>query len=127
MKIIKRETITPTDLPGRRIWKAVGRDSFSDSEKITFGFAYFSTKIGSTEPHHHAEEICYVLAARNAWVHFGAQQDQLGALLELEKGMTLHIPNLEWHQFVCKDDGYLDIVFIYGQVDNIRPEEMIVK
>ena len=112
------------ELPGRLIWKVIGRESYSESNKITYGFARFSKEIGLTEPHHHAEEICYVLSSEKSFVHFGLTKDSLGDLYPLEAGMSLHIPELEWHQFVCKEGGYLEIIFIYGQVDNIRPEEI---
>jgi hypothetical protein len=39
--------------------------------------------------------------------------------------MILHIPPLEWHVFEYDKGGYLDLVFIYGQVDQIRPEDMV--
>jgi len=123
MKIFLRDDIPAIDLPGRRIWKAIGKESSFESRKITYGFAHFSAAIGPAEPHHHAEEICYVLDADNAWVHYGPSQDQLGDLQPLQPGTTMHIPEMEWHQFVCEEGGFLDIIFIYGQVDNIRPEE----
>ena len=36
----------------------------------------------------------------------------------------MHFPPLEWHVFGYKDGGYLDALCIYGQVTNIRPEEI---
>ena len=44
--------------------------------------------------------------------------------ITLEAGMTLHFPPLEWHVFEFKPGGHVDIIFFYGQVDQIRPEEM---
>jgi hypothetical protein len=125
MKIIRKSDCQISELPGRNIWKVIGKESFSESKKISFGFARFSHVLGLPEPHHHAEEICYVLKSEKAFVRFGSAIDSLGDLHPLNGGMTMHIPELEWHQFVCEDGGYLEIIFIYGQVDNIRPEEII--
>jgi hypothetical protein len=33
--------------------------------------------------------------------------------------MILHFAELEWDE-----DGYIDALFIYGQVDNIRPDQI---
>lgn len=124
MKLIKKSDCTPAALPGRNVWKVVGKESFSESKKISFGFAHFSHELGLPDPHHHAEEICFVLKSEKAFVHFGLTADALGDLHPLQDEMTLHIPEMEWHQFVCDPGGFLDILFIYGQVDNIRPEEI---
>lgn len=124
MKILKKTDCQKTDLPGRDIWKVIGKDSASESKKMSFGFAHFSHKKGLPEPHHHAEEICFVLNSDKAFVRFGPTSESLGALNRLEEGMSLHIPELEWHQFVCEENGSLDILFFYGQTDSIRPEEM---
>lgn len=123
MKVFSKDKIQPITLPGRQIWKAVGKDAFSESGKITYGFARFSAETGPTTPHHHAEEICYVLDAQKAWVRFGLNEEELGKKIPLESGFSMHIPALEWHQFSFEEDGFLEIIFIYGQVDNIRPEE----
>lgn len=123
MKIIMKADCKISHLPGRDIWKVVGKDSFSFSEKISFGYARFSYVHGLPEPHHHAEEICHVLDCSNAFVRFGSAEDSLGNLVPLENGMSLHIPEMEWHQFVCEEGGFLDILFIYGQVGGLRPEE----
>ncbi len=124
MNIIKKSDCQLIELPGRNIWKVIGKESYSESKKISFGFALFSHALGLPEPHHHAEEICYVLKCEKSFVHFGPTSDSLGKLHPLEDGMSLHIPEMEWHQFVCEEGGYLEIIFIYGQVDNIRPEEI---
>ncbi|WP_256364494.1 hypothetical protein [Paenibacillus sp. 32O-W] len=39
--------------------------------------------------------------------------------------MILHFPELEWYVFEYDEVGYVDIVFIYGQVTRIRPEEIV--
>jgi hypothetical protein len=30
---------------------------------------------------------------------------------------------MEWHAFEFDDDGFVELIFIYGQVENIRPED----
>ena len=87
------------------------------------GFAHYSDESGPMEPHHHAEEIIYVLNSREAWVKQGEGPEHLGKPIPLEAGQTLHIPPLEWHVFGWKPGGHLDVIFFYGQVDNIRPED----
>ncbi len=37
--------------------------------------------------------------------------------------MILHIPENEWHAFHYDEGGCVEIVFIYGQGDNCRPED----
>ena len=44
--------------------------------------------------------------------------------MELQKGDLLNFPPLEWHVFRYREGGYLDALCIYGQVTNIRPEEI---
>lgn len=124
MKIIKKNDCQKTELPGRDIWKVAGKDSFSESNKLSFGFAHFSYQKGLPDPHHHAEELCFVLKCDKAFVRFGPASDSLGERHRLEQGMSLHIPELEWHQFVCEENGSLEILFFYGQTDSIRPEEL---
>lgn len=58
------------------------------------------------------------------YVRTGASPHQLGSQIPLEGGMTLHFPPLEWHVFEFEPGGHVDILFIYGQVDHIRPEEI---
>lgn len=123
MKLLNRKEISPIILPGRKIWKAIGKDALSKSGKMTYGFAHFCADYGPVEPHRHAEEICYVLNAEKAWVRYGPEKDKLGPRHALEAGMTIHTPPMEWHVFGYEEGGYLDILFFYGQVDNIRPEE----
>ncbi len=123
MQIIKGAQIPSMELPGRKIQTAVGKGAFSPSTKMTMGFAHYSDESGPMEPHQHAEEICYVLSAKDSWVERGETPDRLGEPSSLEAGLTLHIPPLEWHVFRWKPGGYLDIIFFYGQVENIRPED----
>jgi hypothetical protein len=124
MKYFTREELDQIRLPGRAIQKAVGKDSFSPSGKMTVGFALYSAESGPMEPHQHAEEVVYVLDAKDGWVRYGPEKDRLGERIGLEPGMILHNPPLEWHVFGYEEGGYLDILFVYGQVDHIRPEEM---
>ena len=124
MKLMNREDLKQNLLPGRVIQKAVGKDGPSVSGLMTVGFAHYSAESGPMEPHNHAEEVCYIVDARDGWFRFGPEKDQLGEKIPLEAGMTLHNPHLEWHVFDFDEGGFVDIVFIYGQVDNIRPEEM---
>lgn len=124
MKFLKREALKKECLPGRVIQKAVGKDGASTSGKITMGFARYSEESGPMEPHHHAEEVIYVLSAQKGYVRYGPSPKDLGERIVLEEGMTLHFPHLEWHVFEYEPDGHLEIIFIYGQVDHIRPEEM---
>jgi hypothetical protein len=124
MEYFNRQDVERVRLPGRVVQTAVGKTGFSKSQKMTVGFARYSAESGPMEPHNHAEEVIYVLDAKQGWVRYGPEKDQLGERIELVTGMLLHIPPLEWHVFGYEEGGYVDIVFIYGQVDRIRPEEM---
>ena len=125
MQLLKRGYLEEIQLPGRVIQKAVGKDAASFSTRMTMGFARYSEESGRMEPHRHAEEIVYILSARNGWVRCGPHADRLGPAIPLEAGMILHFPELEWHVFEFGESGHIDIVFFYGQVDNIRPEEIL--
>jgi hypothetical protein len=124
MRLIRRDELHQEKLPGRIIQKAVGKDGFSTSTRMTMGFATYSEESGPMAPHHHAEEIIFVVGAKDAWVRYGESEDKLTTRVDLEEGMTLHFPTLEWHVFKFADGGFLDVVFFYGQVDQIRPEDM---
>jgi hypothetical protein len=123
MHIIMREELEKVRLPGRVLQKVVGKDSRSASGKMTMGFAHYSAESGSMEPHQHAEEICYIVAVRGGWVRFGHSPENLSIRTALRAGMTLHVDELEWHVFEYDAGGFIDIIFFYGQVDNIRPED----
>lgn len=124
MNLIIRKQLEAVALPGRVIQKAIGKDSAVLSSKMTMGFGHYSAKSGPMEPHRHAEEICYVLSAEKSWVRFGPSKEQLTEKIDLEPGMTLHFPEMEFHVFEFAEDGHVDLIFFYGQVDRIRPEEM---
>jgi hypothetical protein len=124
MKYFRRDDLEKVMLPGRVIQTAVGKDGPAKSGRMTVGFARYSAESGPMEPHHHAEEVVYILDAKNGWVRYGPEKDKLGDPVPLESGMILHNPSLEWHVFEHGEGGFVDIVFIYGQVDRIRPEEM---
>jgi hypothetical protein len=123
MKLLKREDLIHETLPGRVIQKAVGKDAPSASGKMTVGFARYSAESGPMTPHQHAEEVCYIVDAQDGWFRYGPGPDQLSEPVPLAAGMVLHNPPLEWHVFEYGEGGFVDIIFIYGQVDNIRPEE----
>jgi hypothetical protein len=124
MEIIARRELQENRLPGRIIQKAVGKDARSRSGRMTMGFGHYSKKSGPMEPHQHAEEICYIIDARKGYIRYGDGKQKLEERIALERGMILHVPELEWHVFEYDGDGFVDIIFFYGQVDNIRPEEI---
>lgn len=124
MESFGRNDLEKIMLPGRVIQTAVGKDGFAKSGKMTVGFAHYSAESGPMVPHNHAEEVVYVVDAKDGWVRYGPEKDKLGDPVPLESGMVLHNPPLEWHVFEYAEGGYVDIIFIYGQVDRIRPEEM---
>jgi len=125
MNIFAQKDLKKENLPGRSIWKAVGKDGYSPSEKITLGFARYSAESGPMEPHQHGEEILYITNARDGWIRYGKEKDSLKEKVYLKAGLVLHIPELEWHVFGYDKDGFVDAIFFYGQVDNIRPEEIV--
>lgn len=124
MTVLKQQDIERTVLPGRAIDKAVGKDGPSRSRKMTLGFARYAGEYGPMEPHHHAEEALYIIDVKDGWVRFGSGPQELGEPIKLEPGMILHVPDLEWHVFEYDEGGHIEVLFFYGQVDNIRPEEM---
>ena len=125
MKVLRRSDIVKEYLPGRILQKSVGRDSASASEKMTICFARYSEESGPMEPHNHAEETVYIIDAVDGWVRIGPDKDNLPDKVMLEPGMSLHFPELEWHVFEVAEGGFIDALCIYGQVDNIRPEEIL--
>jgi len=124
MELYKRSDLVEENLPGRRLQKVVGKDGPCISKKMTMGFARYSAESGPMEPHHHAEETLYIVDAKDGWIRTGAAADRLGEKIPLNAGMTLHFPELEWHVFGWEENGSVDAIYFYGQVDNIRPEEI---
>lgn len=127
MQCVHREQIKKEILPGRAIQKAIGRDSALPSEKMTVGFGHYSAETGPMQPHRHAEETVYVLDARDAYLLYGASEAQLDQRLEMTPGSVFLVGEMEWHVFRYGEGGFVDAIFIYGQVDNIRPEEIAAR
>ncbi|MCP4397604.1 MAG: hypothetical protein GY801_09935 [bacterium] len=125
MKLLAgRDKLAREPLPGRVIYKAVGKDGPVISGKMTVGFAEYSAKSGPMEPHQHAEETVYIVQAQDAYYRYGDSKDLTGERIPLQEGMLIHFDELEWHVFEYDEGGSLTIIFIYGQVDKIRPEEI---
>ena len=127
MNIIVEDNLTQHHLPGRIIKKAVGLDGASHSSRMTMGFACYCECCGKMEPHHHAEEIVYVLSSKEGYFRYGPTVEELGERLRLEPGTIIHFSELEWHVFEYDEGGSIEIIYFYGQVDNIRPEEIFKK
>jgi len=121
LNVIPRENLKREMLKGRVVQHSVGKAGASKSARMTVGFARYSEESGPMEPHQHAEEVVYVVDAKDGWVRYGPSPDKLGERIQLRRGMTLHTPELEWHVFEYDRGGYVDIVFYYAQVDNIFP------
>ena len=124
MRSVHYADIPVEPLPGRGLRRFVGRNSALESEEMTVGTALYADEFGPMEPHHHAEESVYVLDADRAWVSWGPGPDDLPNRVDLEAGVVLNTPALEWHVFEWAPGGHVEILWIYGQVDNIRPEDM---
>jgi hypothetical protein len=120
----RRQDVSRVELPGRVIQRVVGKDAAMSSGRMTVSTAHYSDEAGPMEPHQHAEETIAVLDARESWVRYGPSRDDLPYRIPLEPGLALHIPELEWHVFEWSRGGYADCLVIYGQVDNIRPEDI---
>jgi mannose-6-phosphate isomerase-like protein (cupin superfamily) len=123
MQIIHRDALEKNYLPGRIIEKAVGKDSFSESKEMTVGFGHYSDDSGPMKPHRHAEEVVYIVSSKAGRICYGTAPDDLDLVVPLEPGMILHIPEGEWHVFEFEPGGHVEIIFIYGRVENIRAED----
>lgn len=123
MILMRKEEQTSQVLPGRIITKAVGKGSPCESERMTVGYADYCEEAGPMEPHNHAEETVYIIFSEKGYVRYGDTKDSLGDRIPIEAGMLIHFAPLEWHVFEFDEGGRIEIIFIYGQVDNIRPEE----
>ena len=124
MQLVRRDAVPRAILPGRAVQKVVGKSDLITSGKMTMGFATYSGEFGPMEPHQHAEETVYVVSAQQAWVKTGPNAAEMGTAVPLPSGATMHFDEMEWHQFGFEAGGHLDVIFFYGQVDNIRPEEI---
>ena len=122
MNIIEREILPVQALVGRGVQKAIGAEAISTSERMSVGYARYAEEYGPMAPHRHAEEAVYVLSSERAWVRFGPERNDLNQKHLLRGGELLHIPEGEWHVFEHEAGGHVEIIFIYAQVDNIRPE-----
>lgn len=127
MRIVEREDIKKDMLPGRILAKTVGKDSAIDSKKMTVSYVTYSPVSGPLEPHNHAEETVVILDCKNGWVRRGPSKENLNEKYMLQKGTVIYFDELEWHVFGYGEDGYIDALCIYGQVDHIRPEEILKK
>ena len=116
MKCFSRDELEKDILSGRAIQRAIGNKSLSCSQIMTVGFAHYSAEAGPMEPHQHAEEAIYVTDAKDGWVEYGTQKDNLDIKVALTSGMVLHVPEGEWHVFRYASGGFVDIVFMYAQV-----------
>ncbi len=120
MKLVERKDVVKKPLPGRVIQLVTGGEgAVSASEVITMGFAHYSAESGPMSPHHHVEEIVYVLESKTGYVRHGGfdkelNESELGSRIELKPGMTLHFPAKEWHVFEFDEGGHLDIIFFYS-------------
>ncbi|MCL4466981.1 MAG: hypothetical protein M1401_17715 [Chloroflexi bacterium] len=65
MELVAREAVAGQVLPGRAVQKVVGKNSVIASGRMTMGFARYSAEAGPMEPHQHAEETVYVIAAQD--------------------------------------------------------------
>jgi len=118
MDLVVRSDVPKKPLPGRVIQLVTGASgAVSPSEVITMGFARYSEESGPMSPHHHVEEIVYILESKEGYVRhggFGAEPTELGQRIVLKPGMTLHFPANEWHVFEFEPGGHVDIIFFYS-------------
>lgn len=125
MEFVRRQDVAINRLPGRDLQRLVGKGASMASMRMTVGTAHYSDASGPMAPHQHAEETIYVLDCHNATARYGPSADELPNIIPLEPGLTLHTPEWEWHVFNWEPGGgYADVIVIYGQVDNIRPEDV---
>ena len=124
MRLLEKSALASEVLPGRIITKAAGKGSPSESGRMTVGFADYCAEAGAMEPHNHAEECVFIIRSDQGYFRYGSAKDALGERIALKPGMLIHFEPLEWHVFEYDEGGRVEIIFIYGQVDNIRPEEV---
>ena len=125
MKHLHRNELSKELLPGRALQKAVGKDGPVTSAKMSVGYAIYSAVSGPMEPHRHAEETVIVFACDRAYARRGESPEAMEERVVLQVGDVMHFDELEWHVFEYDEGGSLEIIFIYGQTENIRPEEIL--
>jgi len=123
MRSIRRVDVVSDPLPGRAVQRIVGKSSSLGSQEMTVGTARYGDEYGPMEPHHHAEETIVVLEADLTWVRWGPSSDDLPNRIDLVPGLVINTPAWEWHVFEWLPGGHAEILFVYGQVDDIRPED----
>jgi mannose-6-phosphate isomerase-like protein (cupin superfamily) len=118
MKLVERKDVVKKPLPGRVIQLVAGASgAVSLSNVITMGFARYSEESGPMEPHHHVEEVVYILESKEGYVRYGGSGEkptELGERISLRPGMILHFPAQEWHVFEYEKGGHVDIIFFYS-------------
>lgn len=123
MEYVHKNSITTEALEGRGIKRIIGKHSHIDSERMTVGYATYSEEYGAMIPHAHAEESIVVTDTKDGYFSWGDDKNKLCNTIKLDVGMVLHIPKNEWHVFHYDADGFVEIIFIYGEVDDCRPED----
>jgi hypothetical protein len=127
MRVLHRRDIPKEALVGRVLQRAIGKGSASESGKMTVAFAHYSAESGAMEPHQHAEETVYIVDAKDGWIRKGPSKTDLPEKVPVSAGTVLHFDELEWHVFEHGPGGFIDALCIYGQVDNIRPEDILAR
>jgi hypothetical protein len=125
MKVLQRDEIAREALVGRVLQRAIGKGAASESRKMTIAFAHYSEESGPMEPHQHAEETVYIIDAADGWIRKGPSKTDLPEKVMVRAGTVLHFDEMEWHVFEHGKGGSIDALCIYGQVDNIRPEDIL--
>lgn len=125
MKIAYKDKLDKRILPGRVISDVAGKLGPIPSTRMTMGYAYYSAESGPMEPHQHAEEICVCTKSQGGFFRYGDSKDNLGERIDMVPGMIIHFDPLEWHVFDYDEGGHVEIIFFYGQTENIRPEDIL--
>ena len=123
MDLLETGALVGDPLPGRIIYRAAGKGGPIESGAMTVAFGRYSGQYGLMAPHRHAEECVFILGSVGGHVRWGATDACGNGARSLERGMLLRFAEGEWHVFEYEEGGHIDAMFIYGQVDDIRPEE----
>lgn len=123
MEYVKKSEIEIDALAGRGLLRVIGKQSHFDSDKMSVGYAIYSQVYGLMEPHAHAEETVIITSVKEGSFSWGKTKDDLYNSIKLEEGMILHIPQDEWHVFNYERDGFIEIIFIYGETSNLRADD----